>query len=84
MAQAYLEEARWFHRNHIPTTEEYLNIATMKTGGHKLLTTSSFIYMGDIVTEDIFKWAMAEPKIIEAASVIVRFMNDIVSREVCI
>ncbi|KAI9081563.1 hypothetical protein K1719_036449 [Acacia pycnantha] len=80
IVQCYMTEARWFQRNYIPTTEEYFNLS-MITASHTLLSMSSFICMGNIVTEDIFKWAQNQPKIIKAASVIARFSNDIVSRE---
>ncbi|KAI9081569.1 hypothetical protein K1719_036455 [Acacia pycnantha] len=80
IVQGYMTEARWFHRNYIPTTEEYFNIS-MITTCHTSMSMSSFICMGNIVTEDIFKWAQNQPKIIKAASVIARFSNDIVSRE---
>jgi len=38
--------------------------------------------MGDSATEDIFKWVSNNPKIINAAIVIGRLMDDIVSNEV--
>nr|QHU78617.1 bifunctional terpene synthase [Albizia julibrissin] len=81
IVQAYMTEARWLYRNHIPTTEEYLNLSRV-TSCFTFLSMSSYICMGDIiVTEDIFKWVWSQPKIIEAASIIGRLMDDIVSNE---
>ncbi|XP_054814459.1 (-)-germacrene D synthase-like [Prosopis cineraria] len=80
LVQAFMTEARWLYRNYIPTTEEYLSISTV-TSCVTFLSMSSFTYMGDIVSEDIFKWVQTQPKIIKASSVIVRVMDDIVSSE---
>ncbi|XP_054814694.1 (-)-germacrene D synthase-like [Prosopis cineraria] len=80
VVQAYMTEAIWLYRNYIPTTEEYLNVSKV-TSCFTFLSMSAFIYMRDIVSEDIFKWVQTQPKIIEAASVIGRLMDDIVSNE---
>ncbi|KDP36232.1 hypothetical protein JCGZ_09952 [Jatropha curcas] len=37
--------------------------------------------MGDISTKDVFDWSSNGPKIVRAASVIARLMDDIVSHE---
>jgi (-)-germacrene D synthase len=38
--------------------------------------------MGDIVTKDAFEWLNKDPKIVKAASLIARLMDDIVSHKV--
>ncbi|XP_028801702.1 (-)-germacrene D synthase [Neltuma alba] len=80
IVQAYMTETRWLQRNYVPTTEEYLKIATITTC-FTFLSMSSFICMGDIVTEDVLKWVETHPKILRAASIIGRLMDDIVSNE---
>jgi len=80
LAQAYLSESRWFHSNHTPTVEEYMEVATI-TSTYSLLTTVSFLGMED-TTEEVLIWVTSHPKIIEAASVISRLMDDIVGTEV--
>ncbi|KDP36233.1 hypothetical protein JCGZ_09953 [Jatropha curcas] len=80
LVQAYLVEANWMSRDYIPTMDEYMSIALV-TGGYPLLTTTSFIGMGDISTKDVFDWSSNGPKIVRAASVIARLMDDIVSHE---
>ncbi|XP_019437424.1 PREDICTED: probable terpene synthase 2 isoform X2 [Lupinus angustifolius] len=80
IAQAYMTEARWLNCKYIPTTEEYTNISLVSCG-YPLLATTSYIGMGDIATEEIFKWVTKEPKIIKASSVVGRLMDDIVSNE---
>jgi (-)-germacrene D synthase len=79
--RAYFDEAKWFHQKHIPTMDEYMNIA-LRTNGYWMLVTTSFVGMGDIVTKDAFEWAFNEPKVVRASSVIDRLMDDIVSHKV--
>lgn len=76
-----MTEARWINSNYTPTTEEYMHVSRVSSC-YQLLTTLSYIGMGNIATEDIFNWATNEPKIINSASVLCRLMNDIVSTEV--
>ncbi|XP_061350296.1 probable terpene synthase 2 [Gastrolobium bilobum] len=78
--QAYMTEARWLNSNYVPTTEEYTRISTMSTC-YLLLTTTSYIGMGDIATEDIFKWVTNQPKIVYASCLLCRLMDDIVSNK---
>ncbi|KAI9083080.1 hypothetical protein K1719_034984 [Acacia pycnantha] len=78
--QAYMEEARWLKNKYIPTSEEYINASTVSTC-YAALSTVSFVGMGDVASEDIFKWAQTHPKAIKASSLICRLMDDIVSNE---
>ena len=76
-----MEEARWLNKKYIPTTEEYTNISTLSTC-YATLIIISFVGMGDIASEDVFKWAQTHPKIIKASALICRLMDDISSSEV--
>ncbi|XP_028807764.1 (-)-germacrene D synthase-like [Neltuma alba] len=78
--EAYMTEARWLNKKHIPTTEEYMNVSTVSTC-YPALSAASFIGMGDIASEDVFKWAQTHPKVISASALICRLMDDIVSSE---
>jgi len=80
LAQAYLTESRWFHSNHIPTVEEYMEVAIV-TSTYAMLTTVSFLGMEE-TTEEVLIWTTSHPKIIEAASLIGRLMDDIAGSEV--
>ncbi|CAL0323424.1 unnamed protein product [Lupinus luteus] len=80
IVQAYMTEARWLNYKYIPTIEEYTNISSISCG-YSLLTTISYIGMGDIATEEIFKWVTNEPKIVKASTIVCRLMDDIVSNE---
>jgi hypothetical protein len=76
-----MTEARWLNQNYIPTTEEYMSIAT-KSCCYNLLILTSYIGMGDTATENIFNWISNEPKIVNAAANLCRLMDEIVSSEV--
>ncbi|XP_023909257.2 (-)-germacrene D synthase [Quercus suber] len=78
--RAYFDEAKWFHQNHIPTMDEYMQISLV-TCGYPMLATTSLVGMGDIVTNDCFEWVFSNPKIVRASAVVCRLMDDIVSHK---
>uniref|UniRef100_A0A2C9U9Z6 Terpene synthase metal-binding domain-containing protein n=2 Tax=Manihot esculenta TaxID=3983 RepID=A0A2C9U9Z6_MANES len=80
LVQAYLVEAKWFNKNYTPTVDEYMSIALLSCG-YPLLTITAFVGVGDIATTEAFDWASKDPKILRAASMICRLMDDIVSHE---
>ena len=57
-----------------------MSIASVSTV-HGLIVVISFIGMGDIVTDDVFKWLFSDPKMIKASTTIGRLMDDINSRK---
>ncbi|KAK9005506.1 hypothetical protein V6N11_042937 [Hibiscus sabdariffa] len=75
LSQSYFVEAKWYHENYIPTIEEYMENGLVSSG-YIMFAITSFIGMGDIVTET-FNWASNNPKIISTALVIARLMDDI-------
>ncbi|KAH7860923.1 hypothetical protein Vadar_019579 [Vaccinium darrowii] len=75
LVRAYFEEAKWFHEGYVPSMEEYMRVALV-TGAYKMLATTSFVGMGDLVTKEAFEWVSSDPLIVEAASVICRLMDD--------
>lgn len=81
LIQAYFTEAQWFSRKYIPTIEEYMALGIVNSG-YYLITTTSFVGMGCIATEEVFQWLTNNPKIVNASSKIARLMDDIVSNEV--
>ncbi|KAG6745718.1 hypothetical protein POTOM_050221 [Populus tomentosa] len=79
--RAYFNEAKWFHENHIPTMEEYMQVA-LETTGYSMLATVSFIGMaGDMVTEQAFDWVFNRPKIVRASERICRLVDDVRSHK---
>ncbi|KAG6745712.1 hypothetical protein POTOM_050215 [Populus tomentosa] len=77
---AYFNEAKWFHENHIPAMEEYMQVALVSSG-YFLLATVSFIDMADMVTEQAFDWVFNRPKIVRASETIARLMDDVRSHK---
>ncbi|KAI3682832.1 hypothetical protein L1987_83135 [Smallanthus sonchifolius] len=51
------------------------------TAGYKMLTPSSFISMGEMVTKEAFKWVMSFSTLVKAASIINRIMDDIIGHK---
>lgn len=77
----YMMEAKWAHEGYIPTTEEHMELAFL-TSGNIMLTTTCFVGMGNIVTDESFKWAFTEPSLCKDTCAISRLMNDIVTHKV--
>ncbi|RVW67129.1 Valencene synthase [Vitis vinifera] len=80
LVRAYFHEAKWFHEGSIQQWR-YMGIALV-TSGYYMLTTMSFIGMGEIVTKEAFDWVISDPKIITASAVICRLTDDISSYKV--
>ncbi|KAK5834291.1 hypothetical protein PVK06_018168 [Gossypium arboreum] len=76
LAQSYLVEAKWTLQNYKASFEEFKTNA-LSSCGYAMVTITSFIGMGDIVTPETFKWAASDPKIIQASTIICRFMDDV-------
>ncbi|KAK6229629.1 hypothetical protein SCA6_018580 [Theobroma cacao] len=81
LAQAYLLEAKWTHENYKPTFEEYKSNALLSSG-YGMPAITAFVGMGDVATQETFHWAVNDPKIIRASTIICRFMDNIAERKV--
>nr|GEY44981.1 (-)-germacrene D synthase [Tanacetum cinerariifolium] len=73
---SYMTEAKWKHEGYVPTIEEHKSVAFVSSG-YKMLTIASFVGMGDIASEDSFKWALSNPPLIKASCAIGRIMDDV-------
>ncbi|WCJ35039.1 Sesquiterpene synthase [Euphorbia peplus] len=80
LARAYLIEARWFNKKHIPTVEEYMENGYV-TSVYPLLTAISFLGMGEFANKEVFEWLLTQPKILKASAFICRLMDDIASHK---
>ncbi|GAB2277869.1 hypothetical protein Dimus_012571 [Dionaea muscipula] len=80
LIRAYFEETKWLNRGDIPTYEEYIKVAQVSSA-YPMLSITSMIGMGDRVGKEDFDWILTKPKIIEAASIICRLMDDMVSHK---
>ncbi|XP_076946937.1 sesquiterpene synthase TPS2-like isoform X2 [Bidens hawaiensis] len=80
LVNGYMMEVKWANEGYIPTTEEHMSVS-YKTSGYAMLTATSFVGMGDVVTHDSFKWALSKPPLVKASCVIARLMNDFFSQK---
>uniref|UniRef100_A0A9I9DCV8 Terpene synthase metal-binding domain-containing protein n=1 Tax=Cucumis melo TaxID=3656 RepID=A0A9I9DCV8_CUCME len=51
----------------------------LASSGYELLSTISFVWMGDIATKEIFDWLFYCPKILKASTTIGRLVDDVVT-----
>ncbi|XP_024964824.1 beta-caryophyllene synthase-like [Cynara cardunculus var. scolymus] len=80
MVKSYMAEEKWVNDGYIPTTDEYLSVALVSSGIN-MIVSSSFVGMGDLVTDDSFKWILTKPLIFRQSNVIGRLLDDIVSHK---
>ncbi|KAI7746588.1 hypothetical protein M8C21_005742 [Ambrosia artemisiifolia] len=76
----YLKEAEWANDNYIPTAEEHKQV-TIVSSGYKNTLIASFAAMGDVITDDTFKWALTMPPLLKACCSLCRVMDDIVTHK---
>ncbi|CAA2961961.1 (-)-germacrene D synthase [Olea europaea subsp. europaea] len=77
LVQAYFEEAKWTYSKYTPTLEEYMKAALVSTA-YMMLSTTSLVGMGELVTKEAFDWISSEPLSVRASSIICRLMDDMV------
>ncbi|XP_071737758.1 beta-caryophyllene synthase-like [Rutidosis leptorrhynchoides] len=77
---SYMIEAKWRHEEYIPPMEEHASV-TLISCGYKFLLISSFVGMGDVITNESFKWAFSNPPLVKACCKLCRFQDDIVTHE---
>ncbi|KAK9072968.1 hypothetical protein SSX86_007290 [Deinandra increscens subsp. villosa] len=75
---SYMTEAKWRKDEYIPSPEEHTSVALISCG-YKFLLISSFVGMGDLVTDDSFKWALSFPPLVKASCTVCRFQDDVVT-----
>ncbi|XP_052178426.1 valencene synthase-like isoform X2 [Diospyros lotus] len=80
LVRAYFEEVKWFHQGYTPSMEEYMQVALV-TCGYEMLSTNSFVGMGDLATQQAFEWVSSCPLIVRASSIICRLMSDLVGHK---
>ena len=81
--RSYMMEAKWANEGYVPTIEEHMSVAFISSG-YSVLATTCFVGMGDIVTNNSFKWALSKPPLVRASCQIARLMDDIFSQKVYI
>ncbi|KAK4398459.1 Germacrene-D synthase [Sesamum angolense] len=79
LVRAYIEEAKWCYNKDMPTMEEYMKVAVV-TSTYMMLSTTSLVGMGNLVTKKDFDWITSEPLLVLASSIIGRLANDLAGR----
>ncbi|KAL8231083.1 hypothetical protein R6Q57_000861 [Mikania cordata] len=76
----YMKEARWANSGYIPTMEEHKEVTTVSSG-YKFTLIASFAAMGDVITDETFKWALTLPPLARSCCVLCRVMDDLVTHK---
>ncbi|CAL9234426.1 unnamed protein product [Arabidopsis halleri] len=77
--KAYLQEAKWASSGHVPSYEEYMEVAMSSVAGG-LMLGSTFIALGEIAREDTYAWLTSTakgPKLSQAVFAKCRLRDDI-------
>ncbi|KAJ9557488.1 hypothetical protein OSB04_012102 [Centaurea solstitialis] len=77
---SYMVEAKWRNEGYIPTLEEHISVSFISCG-FKHHVTTSFVGMGDIITDESFKWVSSYPTLVKASCAVCRFQDDIVTHK---
>ncbi|MFS7953545.1 putative (-)-beta-caryophyllene synthase [Helianthus anomalus] len=80
LVRSYMTETNWAHKGIVPTTEEHIAVSYISSG-YGMLIATCFVGMGDMVTDESFKWALSKPPIVKASCVMARLMNDFYSQK---
>ncbi|XXG79144.1 hypothetical protein AAC387_Pa09g0278 [Persea americana] len=80
LSKNYYIEQQWAHSGYVPTSEEYMRVALI-TASYQMLTLVSYVGMGDVATREAFEWVKNMPKLVQAASIVCRFKDDIQSNQ---
>ncbi|XP_058115042.1 beta-cubebene synthase-like isoform X2 [Magnolia sinica] len=81
LTRAYLMEAHWFSTGHVPTLDEYLEIAVMSSG-YPMLAVQALVGLGDVATKEAFDWVLSVPKIVWSTGLIARVVDDLQTNKV--
>ncbi|KAJ9567134.1 hypothetical protein OSB04_003100 [Centaurea solstitialis] len=77
-AKGYLIEEEWTHSGEVPSFEEYVKNG-LTTSTHNVLSKSSLIGMGEIVSEEALAWHQSHPKILKASELVSRLHDDVMT-----
>ncbi|KAL6999376.1 (-)-germacrene D synthase [Sarracenia purpurea var. burkii] len=81
LIRAYFDEAKWHHEAYTPSMEEYMDVA-LGVSTYQILSTTSFIGMGELASKEVFDWVVNDPLIVQGAAIIARLLNDIAGYKV--
>ncbi|CAN7031769.1 hypothetical protein BRARA_H01002 [Brassica rapa] len=78
--KANFEHAKWAHAAHLPSFEEYMEVAEVVIGVYVVLA-GYFICLGKMATKEAYEWLKSRPRLVKSLSVRGRLMNDITGLE---
>ncbi|KAI3736626.1 hypothetical protein L2E82_26540 [Cichorium intybus] len=76
--RSYMKEAEWRNEGYTPTPDEHLSVSLISCA-YKFLLIASLAGMGDVITDEPFKWASTFPPLVKASCELCRSQDDIVS-----
>lgn len=76
--ESYQTEAKWANEEYIPTMEEHMEVSYISIG-YKCALIAGFASMGNIITDEVFKWAFSNPPLVNACCLLCRTMDDLVT-----
>ena len=80
LSSYYLQESEWFHKNHIPSFKDQMDVSVM-TGGAQMACVGILFGMDD-VAPDAFKWAIGCSDSAKTVGAITRYANDLAAFKV--
>ncbi|KAG2558178.1 tau-cadinol synthase-like [Panicum virgatum] len=75
LSSYYLQESEWFHKNHIPSFKDQMDVSVM-TGGAQMACVGILFGMDD-VAPDAFEWAIGCSDSAKTVGAITRYANDL-------
>ncbi|GAV90924.1 Terpene_synth domain-containing protein/Terpene_synth_C domain-containing protein [Cephalotus follicularis] len=76
ICKTLLREAKWYHKGHKPTLEEYLNNAVVSIGAPLVLFCTYFL-TAQKITKEALVYVDKLPSIVRCSSMILRLTNDL-------
>ncbi|KAJ4841013.1 hypothetical protein Tsubulata_034617 [Turnera subulata] len=80
LVRSYHTEAEWSNSRHVPPFEEYMRNRKL-SNGTTLILALAFTGMEEVAGIKEYEWLRSNPKIIEAANLVICAMNDISSHQ---
>ncbi|KAJ6693395.1 hypothetical protein OIU85_004190 [Salix viminalis] len=80
IVEAFLVEAKWFNKNHVPSPEEYLANG-VTTGGTYMALVHAFFLMGQDVTNETAAMMEPYPNLFSVSGKILRLWDDLGTAE---
>ncbi|KAG5223907.1 terpene synthase [Salix suchowensis] len=80
VVRGYHAEAEWADKCHVPTFDEYV-LNGLATSTYGVIMGASFLGLEKVAGVEEYDWLKNNPKIIKAAKMIGRLMNDIAGHE---